>query len=57
LTHADCEEKVERALAEYLEQVKLKNCKVNEGYLKALGLRRGVSRFCPRVIRMANARD
>jgi aryl-phospho-beta-D-glucosidase BglC (GH1 family) len=32
-------EKVERALAEYLEQVKFKNCKVNEGYLKALGLR------------------
>ncbi len=32
-------EKVERALADYLEGIKLKNCKVNEGYLKALGLR------------------
>jgi hypothetical protein len=32
-------EKVERALAAYLEQIKLGNCKVNEGYLKALGLR------------------
>lgn len=32
-------EKAERALAGYLEQIKLKNCKVNEGYLKALGLR------------------
>ncbi|MBV8855494.1 MAG: glycoside hydrolase family 5 protein [Acidobacteria bacterium] len=32
-------EQVERALAEYLEQVKFRNCKVNGGYLKALGLR------------------
>ena len=32
-------EKVERALADYLEGIKLKNCRVNEGYLKALGLR------------------
>jgi endoglucanase len=32
-------EKVERALADYLEGIKFKNCKVNEGYLKALGLR------------------
>jgi endoglucanase len=32
-------EKVEKALAEYLEGVKFKNCRVNEGYLKALGLR------------------
>jgi hypothetical protein len=30
---------VERALADYLEGVKFRNCKVNEGYLKALGLR------------------
>jgi hypothetical protein len=36
-------EKIERALADYLEQVKFKNCKVNEGYLKALGLRSGMS--------------
>ncbi|HWW76871.1 MAG TPA: hypothetical protein VNZ44_15840 [Pyrinomonadaceae bacterium] len=33
-------DKIERALAAYLEAVKLANCKVNEGYLKALGLRR-----------------
>lgn len=32
-------EKIERALADYLEQIKFKNCRVNEGYLKALGLR------------------
>jgi hypothetical protein len=31
-------DKVEGALAAYLEQIKFKNCKVNEGYLKALGL-------------------
>jgi hypothetical protein len=29
---------VAKALADFLENVKLKNCKVNEGYLKALGL-------------------
>jgi hypothetical protein len=32
-------EKIDRALADYLEGIKFKNCKVNEGYLKALGLR------------------
>ncbi|MDQ3907990.1 MAG: glycoside hydrolase family 5 protein [Acidobacteriota bacterium] len=32
-------EKIERALAEYLERVKFKNCAINEGYLKALGLK------------------
>jgi len=32
-------DKVERALAAYLESVKFGNCKINEGYLKALGLR------------------
>jgi aryl-phospho-beta-D-glucosidase BglC (GH1 family) len=31
-------EKVERALASYLERMKLSNCRINEGYLKALGL-------------------
>lgn len=31
-------EKIERALAGYLEGIKFKNCRVNEGYLKALGL-------------------
>jgi aryl-phospho-beta-D-glucosidase BglC (GH1 family) len=30
---------IEKALAAYLEAVKIKNCKVNEGYLRALGLR------------------
>jgi hypothetical protein len=37
------QEKIERALADYLEQIKFKNCKVNEGYLRALGLRPRVS--------------
>src|SRR5205085_207272 len=32
-------EKVERALADYLERMKFANCRINEGYLKALGLR------------------
>jgi aryl-phospho-beta-D-glucosidase BglC (GH1 family) len=36
-------EKIDRALADYLERIKFKNCKVNEGYLKALGLRPGMS--------------
>ena len=31
-------EKIDRALAGYLEQIKFGNCRVNEGYLKALGL-------------------
>jgi endoglucanase len=42
-------EKIERALADYLERIKFKNCKVNGGYLKALGLRPGMS--------VAHARD
>jgi hypothetical protein len=32
-------EKIERALSDYLEEVKFKNCAINEGYLKALGLK------------------
>jgi endoglucanase len=32
-------EKMEKALAGYLEQIKLRNCEINGGYLKALGLR------------------
>jgi endoglucanase len=32
-------EKIEKALAGYLEQIKLRNCEINGGYLKALGLR------------------
>ncbi|MFA7289074.1 MAG: cellulase family glycosylhydrolase [Melioribacteraceae bacterium] len=31
-------EKVKKILNEYLENIKVKNCKVNEGYLQALGL-------------------
>ena len=31
-------EKIEKALSDYLEQVKFKNCHVNKGYLRALGL-------------------
>jgi endoglucanase len=31
-------EKVERALASFLERMKLSNCRINEGYLRALGL-------------------
>ena len=32
-------EKIQKALRDYLEQIKFTNCKVNQGYLKALGLR------------------
>ena len=32
-------EKVEKALAGYLEAIKFKNCLINEGYLKALVLK------------------
>jgi endoglucanase len=32
-------EAVARALGAYLENIKFKNCKINEGYLKALGLK------------------
>jgi endoglucanase len=32
-------EKVERALAGLLENIKFQNCRINEGYLKALGLK------------------
>jgi aryl-phospho-beta-D-glucosidase BglC (GH1 family) len=32
-------EKIAKALADYLEQIKFKNCGINEGYLKALGLK------------------
>ena len=31
--------KIERALGEYLENIKFANCKINEGYLKSLGLK------------------
>lgn len=32
-------QKVRQALSDYLEQIKFRNCKINSGYLKALGLR------------------
>jgi len=38
-TNRPPKETVQRALSEYLEQVKFRNCKINRGYLKALGLR------------------
>lgn len=31
--------KVEKALKDYLENIRLENCQVNDGYLKALGLK------------------
>ncbi len=31
-------EKINKALADFLEQIKFKNCKINQGYLKAIGL-------------------
>jgi endoglucanase len=34
-------EKVQRALSSYLENIKFKNCRINPGYLKALGLNPG----------------
>ena len=32
-------EKVEKALSDYLERIKFANCRINRGYLKALGLK------------------
>lgn len=37
--HRPPKEKVDKALAAYLEQIKFRNCDINEGYLKALGLK------------------
>jgi len=37
--HRPPKEKVEKALSEYLERIKFSNCRINQGYLKALGLR------------------
>jgi endoglucanase len=37
--HRPPKEKVERALNDYLERIKFANCRVNQGYLKALGLK------------------
>jgi hypothetical protein len=32
-------EKIQKALSEYLERIKFANCRINSGYLKALGLK------------------
>ena len=32
-------EKIEKALRTYLEQIKFENCRINDGYLKALELK------------------
>jgi aryl-phospho-beta-D-glucosidase BglC (GH1 family) len=37
--HRPPKEKVQKALGDYLERIKFANCKINQGYLKALGLR------------------
>jgi endoglucanase len=37
--HRPPKDKVQKALGDYLERVKFANCRVNQGYLKALGLK------------------
>lgn len=37
--HRPPKEKVQKALNDYLERIKFTNCRINRGYLKALGLR------------------
>jgi hypothetical protein len=37
--HRPSKEKVRQALSDYLERIKFANCRVNRGYLQALGLR------------------
>ena len=37
--HRPPKEKVKKALSDYLERMKFANCRVNQGYLKALGLK------------------
>jgi aryl-phospho-beta-D-glucosidase BglC (GH1 family) len=37
--HRPPKEKVQKALGDYLERVKFANCRINQGYLKALGLK------------------
>lgn len=37
--HRPPKETIQKALSDYLERIKFANCKVNHGYLKALGLR------------------
>jgi len=38
--HRPAKEKVQRALRDYLERIKFENCRINRGYLQALGLNR-----------------
>jgi hypothetical protein len=38
-THRPPKEKSQKALSDYLERVKFANCRINKGYLKALGLK------------------
>jgi endoglucanase len=38
-THRPPKEKVAKALSDYLERIKFANCRINQGYLKALQLR------------------
>jgi hypothetical protein len=37
--HRPAKEKAQRALSDYLERIKFANCRINKGYLKALGVR------------------
>jgi endoglucanase len=37
--HRPAKEKVQTALNDYLERIKFANCRINQGYLKALGLK------------------
>jgi hypothetical protein len=37
--HRPPREKVQKALNDYLERIKFANCRINQGYLKALGLK------------------
>jgi endoglucanase len=37
--HRPAKEKVQKALSDYLEGIKFANCRVNQGYLEALGLK------------------
>ena len=37
--HRPPKRKVQKALNDYLERIKFANCRINQGYLKALGLK------------------
>lgn len=38
--HRPDKEKVKKVLRDYLERMKFANCRINQGYLKALGMAR-----------------